>query len=156
MFFYKLLNFFYNDRILGQAGRKIRESVGSISRGPTPDLYHLLQVLRTDWPPVSCTLWPSFALTSSICSSSSSVALWPAISSWRAILPLLDSRYSTWHTERGHKVSESKSWCRIHEHTVSLRFLAYWSFCVDFLNHREGVVVSYKSYQVFPCLLYSV
>jgi hypothetical protein len=37
MFFYKLLNFFYNDRILGQAGRKIGESVGSISRGPTPD-----------------------------------------------------------------------------------------------------------------------
>jgi hypothetical protein len=36
MFFYKLLNFFYNDRILGQAGRKIGESVGSISRGPTP------------------------------------------------------------------------------------------------------------------------
>jgi hypothetical protein len=32
-----LLNFFYNDRILGQAGRKIGESVGSISRGPTPD-----------------------------------------------------------------------------------------------------------------------
>jgi hypothetical protein len=31
-----LLNFFYNDRILGQAGRKIGESVGSISRGPTP------------------------------------------------------------------------------------------------------------------------
>jgi hypothetical protein len=28
-----LLNFFYHDRILGQAGRKIRESVGSISRG---------------------------------------------------------------------------------------------------------------------------
>ncbi len=38
MFFYKLLNFFYNDWILGQAGRKIGESVGSISRGPTPDL----------------------------------------------------------------------------------------------------------------------
>jgi hypothetical protein len=37
MFFYKLLNFFYNDRILGQASRKIGESVGSISRGPTPD-----------------------------------------------------------------------------------------------------------------------
>jgi hypothetical protein len=36
MFFYKLLNLFYNDRILGQAGRKIGESVGSISRGPTP------------------------------------------------------------------------------------------------------------------------
>jgi hypothetical protein len=36
MFFYKLLNFFYTDRILGQAGRKIGESVGSISRGPTP------------------------------------------------------------------------------------------------------------------------
>jgi hypothetical protein len=33
-----LLNFFYNDRILGQAGRKIGESVGSISRGPTPAL----------------------------------------------------------------------------------------------------------------------
>jgi hypothetical protein len=33
-----LLNFFYNDRILGQAGRKIGESVGSISRGPTPGL----------------------------------------------------------------------------------------------------------------------
>jgi hypothetical protein len=33
MFFYKLLNFFYHDRILGQAGRKIGESVGSISRG---------------------------------------------------------------------------------------------------------------------------
>jgi hypothetical protein len=31
-----LLNFFYTDRILGQAGRKIGESVGSISRGPTP------------------------------------------------------------------------------------------------------------------------
>jgi hypothetical protein len=31
-----LLNFFYNDQILGQAGRKIGESVGSISRGPTP------------------------------------------------------------------------------------------------------------------------
>jgi hypothetical protein len=28
-----LLNFFYHDRILGQAGRKIGESVGSISRG---------------------------------------------------------------------------------------------------------------------------
>ncbi len=39
MFFYKLLNFFYNDRILGQAGRKIGESVGSISRGPTPGGY---------------------------------------------------------------------------------------------------------------------
>ena len=38
MFFYKLLNFFYHDRILGQAGRKIGESVGSISRGPTPEL----------------------------------------------------------------------------------------------------------------------
>jgi hypothetical protein len=37
MFFYKLLNFFYNDRILEQAGRKIGESVGSISRGPTPE-----------------------------------------------------------------------------------------------------------------------
>ncbi len=36
MFFYKLQNFFYNDRILGQASRKIWESVGSISRGPTP------------------------------------------------------------------------------------------------------------------------
>ena len=36
MFFYKLQNFFYNDRILGQASRKIGESVGSISRGPTP------------------------------------------------------------------------------------------------------------------------
>jgi hypothetical protein len=35
MLFYKLLNF-YNDRILGQASRKIGESVGSISRGPTP------------------------------------------------------------------------------------------------------------------------
>jgi hypothetical protein len=33
MFFYKLQNFFYHDRILGQAGRKIRESVGSIYRG---------------------------------------------------------------------------------------------------------------------------
>jgi hypothetical protein len=40
MFFYKLLNFFYNDRILGQAGRKIGESVGSISRGPTPGVTH--------------------------------------------------------------------------------------------------------------------
>jgi hypothetical protein len=30
-----LLNFFNNDRILGQASRKIGESVGSISRGPT-------------------------------------------------------------------------------------------------------------------------
>ncbi len=38
MFFYKLLNFFYHGRILGQAGRKIGESVGSISRGPTPGL----------------------------------------------------------------------------------------------------------------------
>jgi hypothetical protein len=38
MFFYKLLNFFYTDRILGQAGRKIGESVGSISRGPTPEV----------------------------------------------------------------------------------------------------------------------
>jgi hypothetical protein len=38
MFFYKLLNFFYNDRILGQASRKIGESVGSISRGPTPEV----------------------------------------------------------------------------------------------------------------------
>jgi hypothetical protein len=37
MFFYKFQNFFYNDRILGQASRKIGESVGSISRGPTPD-----------------------------------------------------------------------------------------------------------------------
>ncbi len=37
MFFYKLLNFFYNDRILGQASREIGESVGSISRGPTPE-----------------------------------------------------------------------------------------------------------------------
>jgi hypothetical protein len=36
MFFYKLLNIFYNDQILGQASRKIGESVGSISRGPTP------------------------------------------------------------------------------------------------------------------------
>jgi hypothetical protein len=41
MFFYKLLNFFYNDRILGQAGRKIGESVGSISRGPTPGSFLL-------------------------------------------------------------------------------------------------------------------
>jgi hypothetical protein len=40
MFFYKLLNFFYNYRILGQASRKIGESVGSISRGPTPARYH--------------------------------------------------------------------------------------------------------------------
>ena len=38
MFFYKLQNFFYNDRILGQASRKIGESVGSISRGPTPEV----------------------------------------------------------------------------------------------------------------------
>ncbi len=34
------LIFFYNDRILGQAGRKIGESVGSISRGPTPGKIH--------------------------------------------------------------------------------------------------------------------
>jgi hypothetical protein len=34
-----LLNFFYTDRILGQAGRKIGESVGSISRGPTPGIH---------------------------------------------------------------------------------------------------------------------
>jgi hypothetical protein len=44
MFFYKLLNFFYNDRILGQASRKIGESLGSISRGPTPD-YALSRIL---------------------------------------------------------------------------------------------------------------
>ena len=34
--FLQVAEFFYNDRILGQAGRKIGESVGSISRGPTP------------------------------------------------------------------------------------------------------------------------
>jgi hypothetical protein len=35
--FLQVAEFFYNDRILGQAGRKIGESVGSISRGPTPE-----------------------------------------------------------------------------------------------------------------------
>jgi hypothetical protein len=37
--FLQVAEFFYNDRILGQAGRKIGESVGSISRGPTPGSY---------------------------------------------------------------------------------------------------------------------
>jgi hypothetical protein len=48
MFFYKLLNFFYNDRILGEASRKIGESVGSISRGPTPGtiLYVIVQIRK--------------------------------------------------------------------------------------------------------------
>ncbi len=33
MFFYKLLNFFYNDRILGQAGRKIGEVFAAFLEG---------------------------------------------------------------------------------------------------------------------------
>jgi hypothetical protein len=36
--FLQVAEFFYNDQILGQAGRKIGESVGSISRGPTPEV----------------------------------------------------------------------------------------------------------------------
>ncbi len=36
--FLQVAEYFYNDRIMGQAGRKIGESVGSISRGPTPEL----------------------------------------------------------------------------------------------------------------------
>ncbi len=53
--FLQVADFFYNDRILGQAGRKIGESVGSISRGPTPvynnwvrGLYHDERV-QIDW-----------------------------------------------------------------------------------------------------------
>ena len=45
--FLQVAEFFYNDRILGQAGRKIGESVGSISRGPTPALNTSLPTVQS-------------------------------------------------------------------------------------------------------------
>jgi hypothetical protein len=48
-------------------------------------------------------------------------------------------------------------WSRIHERTVSLRFLGIicetsqtWGFCMDFLNHREGGKVFYQIFLPSP------